>query len=65
MVVMFKRKILQVGDSLGITIPDDIVKTYKIKKGEKRFVVSGVVDGFLLVELAGKSRDEIWRELNI
>jgi len=63
MPVMFKRKILQVGDSLGITIPEDIVKSYNIKRGEIHHVISDVVDGFLLVDLEGRSVDKLWKEI--
>jgi len=64
MATIFKRKVLQVGDSLGITIPETIAKTYKIEKGATIYLVADGtddVDGFLLVDLMGRDRDEIWK----
>ena len=36
MPTFFQRKVLKVGDSVGITIPNDIVKTHDIKKEKTR-----------------------------
>lgn len=60
---MFERKILKVGDSLGITLPDIIVKTYDLKKGTKIYLIAdGLedVDGFLLIDIMGRNINELW-----
>jgi len=64
MATIFSRKVLQIGDSLGITIPEEIIKTYNLKKGNKIFLIADGLDdadGFLLVDLMGRELGEIWK----
>ena len=65
MTTLFKRKVLRVGDSLGITIPDEVVQTHKIKKGQQIYIMTDVIDeeGFIVVDVFGRGRDEIWKLL--
>ncbi len=62
MPTIFKRKVLKVGDSLGLTIPDSIVKTYDIKRGDKISVISDSLDedGLLVLDIRGRSNEELW-----
>ena len=51
------QKIIQVGNSLAITIPRDFVRQTKLRRGEKVAVETDVVSKTFLVkpkELAGK-----------
>jgi len=61
----FKRKILKIGDSLGITIPKPILKGNDVKKGMSVYMMTDVLDeeGFLVVDLKGRSWKEIYRLL--
>lgn len=61
--VIFKRKVLKVGDSLGITIPEDVCTSYEIKKGQVIYLVIGTIDGYLLVDLQHKKIGEILKEI--
>ena len=65
MTILFKRKVLQVGDSLGITIPEEMVQTHKIKKGQEVYIMTDAIEeeGFIVVDLLNRSRDEIWKLL--
>ena len=63
MPILFKRKILQIGDSIGVTIPEEIVKTYKLKKGEDVYLITDGIEGFCLIDLMRQTRDEIWKML--
>jgi len=65
MTTLFKRKILQVGDSLGITIPEEVVLTYKVKKGQQIYLMTDAFDeeGFIVIDVLGRNRDEIWKLL--
>lgn len=62
MPTIFKRKILKVGDSLGLTIPDSIVKTYGLKRGDKISVISDALDedGLLVIDIKGRTNEELW-----
>ncbi len=63
MPTIFQRKVLKVGGSLGLTIPDSIVKTYDIKQGDKINVVSDILDedGLLVIDIKGRTNEELWR----
>ena len=65
MTTLFKRKVLQVGDSLGITIPEEVVQTHKIKKGQYVYIMTDAIDeeGFVIIDVLNRSRDEIWKLL--
>lgn len=51
------------GDSLGLTIPDSIVKTYGIKRGDKISVISDALDedGLLVIDIKGRGNEELWK----
>jgi len=60
MPLIIKRKIVRVGDSLGLTIPKFIVDTYDLKKGEAIFLITDAVDEkFLLIDLKKRSKQEL------
>jgi len=64
MATIFGRKMLQIGDSLGITIPEEIIKTYNLKKGNKIFLIADGLDdadGFLLIDLMDRDINELWK----
>ena len=63
MPTFFQRKILKVGDSVGITIPNDIVKSHDIKKGHIiKIVTDGTEhEGILLIDLRNRSNEELWK----
>jgi len=61
--IFSKRKILKVGDALGITIPKSIIVTHSLKKGDRISVISDVVDyadGLVVIDLKGRSVEELW-----
>lgn len=66
MPLTFKRKIIQVGSSLGVTIPADIINSYNLKKGDWINILSDAVDreGFITIDLRGRDKKELWRILN-
>jgi len=63
MPTIFKRKVLKVGGSLGLTIPDSIVKTYDLKRGDEISVVSDGLDedGLLVIDIKGRTNEELWK----
>lgn len=63
MPTIFKRKVLKIGGSLGLTIPDSIIKTYGIKQGDKINVISDGLDedGLLVIDIKGRGNDELWK----
>ena len=65
MTTLFKRKVLRIGDSLGITIPEEIIQTHKVKKGQEAYIMTDAIDeeGFIVIDLLGRGRDEIWKLL--
>jgi len=65
MTLLFKRKILATGDSLAVSLPKEVVSTHKLKKGAEVYVISDAMDedGFLVIDLMGRTREEIWRLL--
>jgi len=65
MTTLFKRKVLRVGGSLGITIPEEVISTYKVKKGQNLYIMTDAIDeeGFIVIDLMGRNRDEIWKLL--
>jgi antitoxin component of MazEF toxin-antitoxin module len=58
---ILQRKILQVGDALGITIPKSVVDTYGLKKGAVIYLVTDGVDceDFLIVDLSNRTIKEL------
>lgn len=63
MTVVFERKLLKVGGSLGITLPKSVLDTYNMKKGDTVAVVSGVIDNYLLVNLTKKTNKEVFEDV--
>jgi len=55
-----KRRIVGVGDSLGITIPKDIAETYNLKKGNIIYIITDAIEeDFLLIDLKKRSKEEL------
>lgn len=65
MPTMSKRRVLEIGDSLGITIPKDIINSYLLKKGDNITVIADAldVDGFIVVDIKGRGVQELWKLL--
>ena len=67
MPVISKRKLIKIGDSIGITIPKDFLDTYSLKRGDVVKIVSDPHDevALLLVDLNDRTNEEILRMLKI
>ena len=63
MPLIIKRKLLQIGDSLGITIPEDVINSYRLKKGDRIYIITDAVDGFIIVDLENRSVEELWKTI--
>jgi len=62
----YRRKILDIGDSKGITIPKDIVYTYDLKTGDYITIIldSDIDDYFFFMDMKqNRDRDELWKLL--
>ena len=63
---ILKRKILRVGDALGITLPKSIVDSYGLEKGADIFIITDAVDEkFLFVDLGKRNIVELRSIMNM
>ena len=64
---ILKRKVLRVGDALGITIPKSVVDTYGLVRGEYIYIITDGLDtdGFLVIDLGKRNLEEIKNLLKI
>jgi len=62
----FKRKIIKVGSTLGITIPKPFIDRFSLKKGNQVNLVSDALDyeDFIIIDLHGRDKKELLRILN-
>jgi len=60
---VYKRKVMKVGDSLGITIPENVCLSCDIKKGDNIYLIVGGIDGYLLVDLCHREIKDILNEM--
>ena len=65
MPTMFKHKILNVGDTLGIVLPKAIINSYLLKKGKPITIINDFMetDGFLVIDLEERNVEELWKLL--
>jgi len=60
----YKRKLIQMGDSVGITIPADVVYTYDLKPGDTITIIldSDIDDYFFFMDIKqDRKREELWK----
>ena len=64
---ILKRKVLRVGDALGITIPKSVVDTYGLVRGEYIYIITDGLDtdGFLVIDLGKRKLEQIKKLLKI
>lgn len=69
--LFIRRKITKMGDSLGMSLPKDLVNTYNLKEGEYLTIIfdadmdSSMGDHYLMVvDLKGRKGDDLWTTLD-
>ena len=66
MIHYYWRKVVGVGTSLGLIIPKELEKSVGLEKGQKITIMTNViedVDNFIIIDLQGRSREELWKIL--
>jgi antitoxin component of MazEF toxin-antitoxin module len=63
-IVFYKRKVIEIGDSLGITIPKDVAFTYDLKAGTYMTIIfdqESDDDYLVILDMKNRDRDELWK----
>jgi antitoxin component of MazEF toxin-antitoxin module len=65
------RKITKIGDSTGMTLPPDLLRTYNLKEGDTvTLIFDSEIDAtlgdnsILAIDLKGRSGAELWKMLD-
>jgi len=65
--VFFKRKLIKIGDSVGIVIPADIVRTYDLEAGNAITFIADTYyepDGVIALDIMGRQGTELHKYLD-
>ena len=64
-IVFYRRKVIEIGDSVGITIPKDVAYTYDLKPGTYMTIIfdQDSDDDYLVIldMMKDRGRDELWK----
>jgi antitoxin component of MazEF toxin-antitoxin module len=64
--VFLRRKLIKIGDSVGIIIPADIIKTYEMEAGDPiTFIADVTYEGKILaIDIEGRHGSELHQYLD-